>query len=634
MMVLRITSLLIGLLLMAGDAWATMQSIGPVYFPARPENVSAGPSYNQTIALTAAGDKLACVFQAPATGNMTGGYFGVGTVTTGDTLDLRAETVSTTDGNPTGTLISTTTNAAVVLATSDSNKAMPFTFTSAAPTTKGDIVTVVIVNGSTPGSFTVNRYGDDTGGLPYTTSFAAAAWTKSNTSCILAVSYGGTYYYIPGVYPFGLTSGATSIGSQSLTTSTTPDEWALRFLNQVKARLIGFWAWVGINASASFELRLYDSANTTIAGPISVDPDIKVSTSVMTYDFLLPTPVMLSAATWYKLSALPLSTNTLNVGYAYVPTAAAMNQLDGGTNAYLGTRTDGATTGGSENGWTWDTTRRPMLGLIFDQFDDGTGTTSTVQSSATSCSLNPLDLKLSTAAWIPVCIKSLVSGAPINGVTTASLTASYRVGGQGAFPSLTIQDGDGSGTGQDCATDGTATPEPGDWCPTAVAGLYNLYIGSSVPSAEGPFALTITGTAYESFWALGRVSLYTQDEVAKKQPATGTIPNTATVMPSDIVSVENDPLTADNLRDAFNGTGYRAGGRKVTIAAGNSSARLNIPIDETGLITANGKLVNYRIDCLSEVREILATTNGTPDTFTVAPAFTAAPPGGTTCYVY
>lgn len=374
---LRRLSALAALILMGlqvHPALAAMQTLGPIYYPNWPTALGGSPGYTNTITLDAAGEKHACIFPAPATGTITGGYFTVGTVTTGDTVDVRLETVDGTTGHPTGTLQGVTTNGSATLtATTDNNKAIAFTFTAGASVTKGDIVALVVVNGSGPGNFTVSRYADDaSNGMPYTDAFTGGAWATSGTSCVAAISYGGTYYPMVGVFPFGLTTGATSLSTQSYSSSSSPDEYALRCLNAVKSRTSGVWVWNSATTGA-YELNLYAPDNTVVAGPITVDPDIKQGTSANRVFYPWPTSATLTANTYYKLAQKPTTTTAVALAYFYVPTAAAMGQMDGGTACYLGTRTDAAGAGGDENGWTWDTTRRPIMGLALDQFDDGSG---------------------------------------------------------------------------------------------------------------------------------------------------------------------------------------------------------------------------------------------------------------------
>ena len=59
----------------------------------------------------AANEQAAGVFQAPFTGTIDKVIFATGTVATGGTVDVRLETVSIANGDPTGTLLGTNSNA-------------------------------------------------------------------------------------------------------------------------------------------------------------------------------------------------------------------------------------------------------------------------------------------------------------------------------------------------------------------------------------------------------------------------------------------------------------------------------------------------------------------------------------------
>src|SRR5688572_2287311 len=72
-----------------------------------------------SLTLDASGEKIGWVLQAAATGAIDAIWFRTGTVTTGDTVDVRIETVDPSTGLPTGTLWSANTNVSVVIANGD-----------------------------------------------------------------------------------------------------------------------------------------------------------------------------------------------------------------------------------------------------------------------------------------------------------------------------------------------------------------------------------------------------------------------------------------------------------------------------------------------------------------------------------
>lgn len=88
-----------------------LQSITHGYpFPAPPLTAAGAPSLGNYL-LDANGEKAALVFAATAAKAIRKIHFRTGTVTTGDTVDCRVETVDTAaNGDPTGTLHTTNSN--------------------------------------------------------------------------------------------------------------------------------------------------------------------------------------------------------------------------------------------------------------------------------------------------------------------------------------------------------------------------------------------------------------------------------------------------------------------------------------------------------------------------------------------
>jgi hypothetical protein len=159
--------------------------------------------------IDAAGEKAGWVLRAPKTGNIRKVGFGLYTVTTGATMDVRIETVDMSTGFPTGTLWGTNTNASQVILDTDDYKWFTTQLTSDAAVTRNDLIAVVIVNPQTSyGNMIIPVFSDDSRQLPYS-AWYQAAWSRLGGP-IMALEYSdGSYESIPGIWPIKATNTVT-----------------------------------------------------------------------------------------------------------------------------------------------------------------------------------------------------------------------------------------------------------------------------------------------------------------------------------------------------------------------------------------------------------------------------------------
>ena len=85
--------------------------------------------------LDAAGEIAGFVFRAPKAGEIDQIHFRTGTVTTGDDLDVRLETVDAANGDPTGTLADTNSNATQAVGNGDDDTWFAVSLTASATVT-------------------------------------------------------------------------------------------------------------------------------------------------------------------------------------------------------------------------------------------------------------------------------------------------------------------------------------------------------------------------------------------------------------------------------------------------------------------------------------------------------------------
>lgn len=322
---------------------------------------SSAPVY-ASYTLDATGEKAAFVLAAPKTGSIRKLSFRTNTVTTPTDTDLRLESVSATTGNPSGTLFGTNTNVTVASASITANSWITGTLTADASVTKGELVAIVIAPSGSPNyTVAIASVINLAERLPYPALYTTS-WAKNSASagCVCAFEYSdGSYAFTPWVFPYSAFTTHSSIS-----TSSTPDEIALKFKMAAPVRVCGAWLLADLDGNA--DIVLYDSDGSTALQTVSLDKDQRAVTSAGMLYITFPASQSLSANTYYRLAYKP---STVTGGAVYsgdVASAAIFDQMEGGQNFHYSQRTDAGA-------WSDTTTRRPFMGLILDGIDDGAG---------------------------------------------------------------------------------------------------------------------------------------------------------------------------------------------------------------------------------------------------------------------
>lgn len=314
--------------------------------------------------IDASTELCAFVFRVPKSGNIRTIGFRTGAVTVDAStrLNVNLETVSATDGNPTGTDYGGSA-AGAASAAPTANSWNSIALGTDATATAGDIVAAVIGYGTFVAADTVvisvvnsgNTLQQD---FPYVDAFVGGAWAKSAVQLpLVSIGYSdGTYDYIAGTAPY------SNITNQSYASNTAgTDEYALSFQVPWPCRLRGVAAEV--DGEGDYEVIIY--SGTSALETITVDKDIRGSVTRKLAYFRFPTGQTLTANTVYRLGIRPTTTTAIVLPIYTVNSAAIFDQMNGGQAFCLGTRLD-------QGAWAADTTtQRPAIWLQFDQFDDG-----------------------------------------------------------------------------------------------------------------------------------------------------------------------------------------------------------------------------------------------------------------------
>lgn len=335
----------------------TIQTMkGTVAIPETPV-AYGGAASNSSLTLNAASYKAAMIFQAPKTGSITAVIWRANSIATGCTLDVRLETVDTSaNGDPTGTLVGTTTNGAEVLTTGDGNSFRTTTLTLGASVTKGDLLAVVIAQPSSgSGSVQVGLFSDQSMQFPYCDLYTTSWFKQAAVSMICALQYSdGSIECITGNMP-------VLVSTRTFNSSSAIDESGIKITLPFPCRVVGFWVWGDFDAAA--DVILYDTDGTTTLASASINSFVRVNANNGIH-FLTSsaTPDMLAAT--YRLTVLPTTTTNITLNELTTPTAAFMDALALGQNCILTTRANAGS-------WTDTTTGRALVGLLVSGFESG-----------------------------------------------------------------------------------------------------------------------------------------------------------------------------------------------------------------------------------------------------------------------
>lgn len=341
----------------------TIQSIGGgLWVPRAPIGVDNAPTFTNAATIDAASEKGGFVFRITKAGNVAKILWGVRTVTTGATVDVRLETVDATTGLPSGTLWATNTNASQVVNSTDDDVQFVTTLTATATVAVGDWVAVVISNPAASfGNMLIRAFQDEAMDSAYCCQYVSS-WAKNDVGApVVGLEYDdGSYPMHEGCWPL---SNAATLTTYS--NSSTPDVRGLYFSLPFPTRVRGWWANIDLDGTA--DIKLIDSDGVTALQTVSLDPDIRVNAVSGLHSGWFGSTSTLTKDTVYRLVVEPTSTTAIGLNEMDVSAVAVWGGIHCGATFYHTSAKDPTGTGS----WTNTTTKRPWMGLIIDGFDDG-----------------------------------------------------------------------------------------------------------------------------------------------------------------------------------------------------------------------------------------------------------------------
>jgi hypothetical protein len=339
-----------------------LQSIkGGTWLPNRPPHLNANLATVQ-LALGVTAYRAGCVIQAPRSGNVTKiGFLCDATSPSSAIVEARMETIDATTGFPTGTLLHSTAYGSVSL----SAGTQWYTATLQSPETVTQGAMFAIVFRFTTGSLTnANIHAVSSASCPQEFPYVVGntgSWLKYQHAPICALEYSlSGYEVVQGAWP------VKAVANTSFNNSGT-NQRGLRVKLPFPAQVVGAWVWADLDGDAA--LKLYN--NVTPSSPaelasVSIDKDYRYGTTYGRQVYYFNNPVVLNQDAEYFLTLNPSSGTSVILNEVEVNAAALLDGMDGGQNLHLVTR---ATSGA----FTATTTKRPMMGLILDQFPGNLG---------------------------------------------------------------------------------------------------------------------------------------------------------------------------------------------------------------------------------------------------------------------
>jgi hypothetical protein len=197
---------------------------------------------------------------------------------------------------------------------------------------------------------------------------ASPVWVASGPDYpVVALRYaGGTYE------PLNMpVAPIVTLNNTLFNSGTNPNERGLRFSVPFATRLAGLWFYGDMDGN--FDIRFYTGSNTTHDWEIVYDKDLRTATNAKLF-ILNTTKQAITANQVYRITVRPSSVTDIRTFDYDVSTAALMGAVEGGATFFLCAKT-------TTPSWTDSEMKKPWMGILLDQFEDGAGGTTIVGRS-------------------------------------------------------------------------------------------------------------------------------------------------------------------------------------------------------------------------------------------------------------
>ena len=275
-----------------------------------PGPVQTTGGYPTSVLISTSTYQVAVLFNAPRTGSIDKIMFRTLTIGTGCTLDVRLETIS--DGTPTGTLISTGSNASQVVIPTDDYKEFIVTLTASASVTAGVLYCIRFnVSSGAPATFGIAVVLSGSGIPPHPyrvirSTNSGSSWSNISNSPIGALRYSDAVWEVP-AYEMCL---ITDKPNTSYDNTSTPNTYGNYFTLDHNMDVMGYWGMADLDDG--FEISIYDSSGIVAGSTFTGDGNYPYSTSTTAYSFFVNEFTLL-ADTPYVLAMKATGSSTVTI---------------------------------------------------------------------------------------------------------------------------------------------------------------------------------------------------------------------------------------------------------------------------------------------------------------------------------
>lgn len=338
----------------------TMTSLnsGWMAWPGHCEMIDAAPSITTDQTITAANTYQAWIGAAREAMTISHIGFRINSVSGAPTAEVRVETVDTTTGLPTGTLWAANTNG--TSGTLTATTWFLVALTAPASIAAGQVFAIVVkyASGTNFVLLKIGGYRNTRLNLPYEAPNGVRGRMLGG-KCMAVASSTTTFYQLNSMLP-AINQTNTAFNN------TSSAAQGMRFQVPVKCRVIGIRHYQG-TANGDYNAVIYDDSGTELSSSSTAyDGNYSAESAGGVHYSFLDNPVTLSAGTWYRAALEPSSATNINISTVQLPTLDYRSAWPGGTNQLYTTRASGT--------WTDTATDKiPLMDILIDQVDDGTG---------------------------------------------------------------------------------------------------------------------------------------------------------------------------------------------------------------------------------------------------------------------
>lgn len=360
----------------------TLQTLtGPVFLPPRQGlNTNGVDQFSALGDLDANGEKLAQIVLLPKAGNITKVHFRLGTVTTGDDIELRLETVSDTTGNPTGTLFGAgAEDTTVTIGSGDDDTWAVVTLGTALAVASGDVGKPCAVITQAPSSGYTGDLEIDMSRFNFATTFSNnnSSWTRrfltgswanlffsgSDNTAVRLEYDDGSFGFLTANY-----SGDEDPSPITFASDSTPDEIGIKVRFPIEFQAKGIW-FGNLLSREDSAFKVYNNSDVEQLTLQAWSRGWERRNDFKGMTYLYGDTATITANEWHRITCQPSTTDgSSHIAY-YIPQATDAHWATWGLDQadYKWTeRTDAGA-------WTDRDDRILFAGFIADQFHDGAG---------------------------------------------------------------------------------------------------------------------------------------------------------------------------------------------------------------------------------------------------------------------